>query len=139
MNLHDIILILHVLGAGVIIGLVFFSLTLVIKPPITPDKLKIYGYLGKFGPYASVWQLLTGLYLASAGWNDIKSLPIFWVKMGLYVIAGFIAAVLIKSKVKKAVVTNDLTPVQNLPLLTILFALVILAIVTIGVILLEHH
>lgn len=139
MTIEQLILLLHILGAGVLIGVVFFSLMLTIKKPVTPEKLKMVSYIMKFGLYGSAWQLLTGLGLMYYNWADIKSLWIFWLKLGLYVLLGPISTQVIKVKVNKALAENDQAVADSLSVYTWMMVLIVVAIVTIGFLLVENY
>lgn len=139
MTFVQFILLLHILGAGVLIGVVFFSLALTIRQPLTPEKLKMLAFIGSFGKWAAGWQLLTGLGLLYYNWSDVKSLTILWVKLGLFVLVGLISTQVIKTKVQVALRDNDQTAAASLPLWAWVMVLIVVAMVTIGFSLVENH
>lgn len=130
----ELILILHVLGAGLIIGIIFFSVILTFRPHLPPEKLSMLRWIGRFGMAASIWQLLTGIYLTSTEWSEFRDSRLFWVKMGLYVLEGIIAGLLIERRVKHASQENT---GRGFGLTFLLWSVIILGIVIIGVLLVE--
>lgn len=134
MSLHTIFLILHVLGAGLLVGVVFFSLVLSIKKPLDIARLKIIKYVGNFGVYAAVWLLLTGAVLFWNEHQEFQAKRLFWIKMVLFVVDGIIAERLIRTKVESAIASNNPESVsKSLPVWTYASALVIILIVSFGV------
>lgn len=131
MTFSEFVLILHILGAGVLVGVVFFSLVLVLKPSPDTTLLKL---IRPFGLYAAIWQLVTGVILAVPEWGKFGHSKIFWLKIGLFVVDGIIAERLINQKLRLAE-TGQTTP--NLKLWSWLSLLVIFTIVALGVILVE--
>lgn len=100
MSFHIAILILHVLGAGLVLGVSFFCAVLMYRKEWTSEQLDRFVYIGKFGKWFSVWQFLTGIILASNEWSEFKESKIFWIKMGLYLVEGALAGVLIEKRAK---------------------------------------
>lgn len=139
MDLHLIILILHVLGAGLVIGVVVLALLAVIKPPVTAAAMERLHFVSRFGMAASIWQFFTGLYLAYADWDELKSNRVFWTKLILYVVEGMIAATLLDrlSRRTAAQTATGTTTAGPLRLTLIIHALLILAIAALGVVLVE--
>ncbi len=131
MSLHLIILILHVLGAGLVLGVVFLSVFLTLKP-LNPEKLGHLGFIGRFGMWGSIWQLLTGLILTANDWEELGEKPIFWVKMGLYVVEGTLASMVIDRQAKRAVGGQ---PAKGLGTTLLLQAVLIIGIIALGVLL----
>ena len=133
MTLHDVILILHVLGAGVIIGIGFLALAIAFRKPLDPEKIARLQWVGSFGLGATVLQLITGLYLSWSDWDTLHNSKIFWTKMGLFVLQGAVAGGLIGRKVKEA------GQGKGSPLTVLLaHSLMILIIVSLGVMMVEH-
>lgn len=131
MTFSEIVLILHILGAGVLIGVVFFSLVLVLKPSTDTSQLRL---VRPFGLYAAIWQLATGVMLAFPEWSKFGHSKVFWVKMAFFVIDGIIAERLINRKLQLAE-NNQLSP--DIKLWSWLSLLVVVTIVALGVILVE--
>lgn len=132
-TLHDIVLILHVLGAGVIIGIGVLALAIAKKKTLSPEEITRLQWVGKFGLPASIVQLVTGLYLASADWGTLHSSKIFWTKMIVFVLQGVIAGRFIAKKVKAAGEGKG-----GLFAILLLHSLMILTIVALGVMIIEH-
>ena len=123
--MHTLFLILHIIGAGVIIGVVVFSILLNINERVSEERLKIFQMVRLTGTIAAGWLLATGLVLYFQEAEELKSNILFWIKMGLFVLDGIIAVLIIDRKVKKV-------PVPNLTVWAIINALIIFAIVTLG-------
>lgn len=104
MSIHLIILILHVLGAGVVIGVVLLALASIIKPPLTREAIERMHFVSRFGMIASVWQFLTGIVLSWQDWDEFRSSKLFWTKITLYLIEGAVASLLIEKQAKTAAV-----------------------------------
>lgn len=134
MALHTIILILHVIGAGILIGMAFFSILLVIPRDWSAEKLSRIKFIGRFGGIVSVWQLLTGVYLASSDWDMLHADWLFWTKITVYCIEGTMASLLVGRKLKNSQ-ANASSPRTAFPILA--NALMIIIIVSIGVMLVE--
>lgn len=130
MDFHVILLFLHIVGAGILIGVVVFSLFLAFKKTWSQDRITILKYIGQFGIWASAWQLITGIALASSEWEEFSTSHIFWTKMGLYAIEGALASMLILRKAKQ-LKEGDAKP--GFMVLLMIHAIIILGIVGIGV------
>lgn len=136
MSFHIILLILHVLGAGVVIGIVFFSLVLAMHPrDWSAAALDRLHFVGRFGMWASAWMLVTGLILAFQDWDTLRVSRVFWGKMVAYAVEGIFAGTLITRLVRQA--KAELRP-RNLGTMMLIHALLILLIVSLGVLLVEQ-
>ncbi|MBI3572862.1 MAG: hypothetical protein HY092_01540 [Candidatus Kerfeldbacteria bacterium] len=135
MSFAELILILHVLGASIVIASAFYSVVLTIKQPISPEKLGHLRFIGRFGMGASIWQFFTGLYLAAHEWSEFKTSKLFWIKMALYVLEGILASTLIGRKMKQAASGQS----KSLTVTMLTWAVMIVLIAAIGVLLVEDH
>src|SRR5512143_1921465 len=95
MSFHLIIMILHVFGAGLLIGIVLLALYSVFKPPITAQAMDRLHFVSHLGMYGSMWQFGTGLLLVIPEWSEFRASRLFWTKMALYVIEGVLASTLL--------------------------------------------
>lgn len=138
MSFHLIIMILHVFGAGLLIGIVFLSVFAVFKPPLSSRSMDRLSFVGKFGMWTSVWLFATGFFLAYQDWDEFRSSRVFWIKMSLYIVEGTLASLLINKQVKlsEAQTANGGT-VQSgaLRMSLVIQAALILAIAALGVVL----
>ena len=123
--MHLSFLILHLIGAGVIIGVVVFSVLLNIKDGVSQERLKIFRMVRLTGTVAAGWLLATGLVLYFQEADELKGNILFWIKMGLFILDGLIAVLLIDRKIKQQ-------PIPNLTVWAIINAVIILAIVVLG-------
>jgi uncharacterized membrane protein len=87
-TLHTIVLILHVFGAAIIIGIAFVTLIIEIKKLYEVPVLKLVELMWKAAGVAMGIQLLTGIYLAATEWEEIGKSPYFWIKIVLFFVLG---------------------------------------------------
>ncbi len=136
--LQTIVLIFHVLGAGVLFSTGIFSLLITTQKPVSKERLKTMELFETCAPIAAILQLITGLVLYMHDAEALNINPVFWVKVILYFLSGFLAVRIIKRKraalLKQA---GKTVTVGNYPLWTIVEIAVLLGIITCGVILVE--
>lgn len=97
--LHTVVLIIHVLGASLIIGTIFVAL-LVQQYKLTAATAAIeksYNILR----FVFLVQILSGVYLAAAEWTELRTNPYLWTKFVLLAIAIIAAAVVVPRQQKK--------------------------------------
>lgn len=138
MSIHLIVLILHMLGAGLVVGIVLLALFAVIKPPVGEKSMDRLAFIARFGMWGSIWQFLTGLILASQEWGEFRTNRLFWTKIILYLIEGTIASLLLEKQSKQAalrVAGGQTIDGSALRLTSFIHAGLILAIAIIGVVL----
>ncbi|OGD63103.1 hypothetical protein A3A71_03955 [Candidatus Berkelbacteria bacterium RIFCSPLOWO2_01_FULL_50_28] len=131
MELHDIVLLLHILGACVVVGVVFFSLAFSVSRPLDGFKLKAIKFVRRFGIYGMSVLVITGVYMAYVEWEDTGTNPWFWVKMGLIVLDYLVAVRLIDAKVSSGIAGNS-EALKGLPVLTWASLVAFVVIVAIG-------
>ena len=104
MSVHQFVLLLHLLGAGVMIGIGFFSLYLVWRSPIETFKMKALETIRGAGFGVAVWQLLTGLHLTIYGghWELLRTSWLFWLKMAVFLADGILAEIVIRGGLKRS-------------------------------------
>ncbi len=135
--MHILLLILHVLGAGVLIGVVVFAFAAVVRPPLNQQALDRLGYVFAFGMWASAAQLVTGVLLITQELDELGHSPLIWTKVGLWVIEGVLAGAIIKKQAMragKALAQGQQLQPGSLRTTVSLQLLLILAIVILGVI-----
>lgn len=132
--MHTTLLFLHVLGAGVVVGIVVISFFSALRP-LSATMLDRIGYIGKFGMWASAWQLATGIGLYALEPEEFSGSRLFWVKMALFVVEGVLAASLLARKAREAgaQLAKGEKPTNSLAVILTLHALLIVAIVGAGV------
>lgn len=138
MSFHLILMILHVFGAGLIIGIVLLAVIAVFKPPVTAQAMDRLRFVSHFGKAASLWMLVTGLILAYQDWGEFKGSRVFWIKIVLYVVEGILASTLLGRQARQtATQTTNGQTTSGSPLrwTLVLHAILILAIAALGVIL----
>lgn len=131
------LLILHILGAGLLIGLVVITTIIVFMRDLSDGMLRTLLKVRWLGLAGSVWQLVTGgalYYLEREELNDSK---IFWTKLGLYVLEGIIISLVIDRKIKRerASGSDVVAATKKLRFAFLFHALLIIAIVILGVLL----
>lgn len=145
MSVHQFVLLLHLLGAGVMIGIGFFSLYLVLRSPVEAFKIRALESIRGAGFGVASWQLITGLHLTIYGghWVELRTSWLFWLKMAVFVADGVLAEKVIRRELKRI---NDLpqgagltgqAASQPLKLTLTISALFIALMVTIGFFLAE--
>lgn len=137
--MHTIILALHVIGSGLMLGVVFLSFMIVIKKVIDPTKLSLLKNLYVFGTVGAIWQVITGLILYFQEPDEFKTSNIFWIKMGLFVLDGIIALAIIDRKIKSAASAKTKGDVDLMKtyIWNLVSLLIISSIITLGVFLVE--
>lgn len=136
MSTHTILLILHVFGAGIMIGVGVFAFVVVARPPVTEKGLDRIGFVGRLGMWASIWQLLTGAGLMANEWGELSRNPLIWTKIALWVLEGALSSMLIGRQVvriRAALAVNQPPPAVGLASTLLLNAVIIIAITAIGV------
>lgn len=136
MSTHLILLILHVLGAGVVIGVAVLAFAAVIRPPINQTTLDRMAFVGKFGMWGSIWQLLTGVGLMAQEWDELRGNTLLWTKIVLWAVEGFLASTVVSRQVKRiegALAQNLAPPAAGLTTTLLTNAVIILLIAAIGV------
>lgn len=131
-------MILHVFGAGLVIGIVLLALYSVIKPPVTAQAMDRLHFVSRLGMWGSMWQFGTGLILAYQDWGEFRASKIFWTKMALYVIEGSLASMLLGRQSKRTweqTANGQTTSGSPLRMTLAIHAVLILAIAALGVVL----
>ncbi|QQG49621.1 MAG: hypothetical protein HZB70_02350 [Candidatus Berkelbacteria bacterium] len=106
MSVHRLVLLIHLFGAAVVLGIVFFSLALALGKPLDETRLKAIQIIRRFGVYAMGVTVLAGLYLAFEDWAELKGDKLFWAKLVLIALDYFVAVRLINAKVEAALTGN---------------------------------
>ena len=96
---HLILLVLHVIVAGLIIGMAFYGFVAVYKKTITPTDMAMFKTIRKYGHVIVPLQLVVGFLLIFSEPTFAKN-PLIWTKFILVVIDGFMAFFIIDRKVK---------------------------------------
>lgn len=136
MSIHLVLLFLHVVGAGVIIGTSVLAVFAVVRPPLTPTSLDRMGFVGRFGMWASIAQLATGGALMGLEWNELGTNPLVWIKIGLWALEGTISSMVVGAQVRRVRAALDAgQPPPKAPLTTVFLSnlIIVLAIAAIGV------
>ncbi len=139
--LHTVVLVIHVIGAAIIIGSSFVSVIVFIgKGSIPLDNVKLLNRLWKIvGPILGI-QLLSGLYLGISEWSEIGKSPLFWLKLILFIVTGVVGRALLGKRLeelqKKGMSTTGQTGIKKWTWI-VLSLFVLIAIL--GVILAESH
>src|SRR5258708_2120678 len=100
-TLHTAILVLHVLGATIIIGVAFVTLIIEIKKYTSKQILTLTEFIWKIAGIALGIQMLTGFYLAWSEWDKISKIPYFGIKMFLFFVVGTVVGIVNRNRFKK--------------------------------------
>lgn len=136
--IHTIILTLHILGSGIIIGGVFASLLILINERISKDNFEHLKFLWKFLTPTIGIQIISGIYLAASEWDKFGKNPLFWLKMGIFVIDGFFGGKILGDRIKGTTVSNSKEiEIPGSHRLVWISFLIFLTVITLGVFLAE--
>lgn len=134
-----LLLILHVISAGVLVGIVTLAIVLSFAKEITLERAKIYQLIGKIGFFAAGLVLISGIGLYLQEPDEFNKNIFFWVKIGLFVVDGIIATQIVDRKVKDAVLKKNGQLINQNKVTRWFWAnlIIIISIITIGVFLVE--
>lgn len=135
--METLFLTLHIIGAGIFIGIVVFSLLLTVWKPFTKDRLRVILAIRSVGIYTAVLMLLSGIFLYLKSPDEFNTNLLFWIKMGLFVFDGLFAILYVDRKINNNLSTQDNKQLTSRPwtFLIIINLIAIFTIVTLGVIL----
>lgn len=135
--METLFLTLHIIGAGIFIGIVVFSLLLTVWKPFTQDSLRVILAIRSVGIYTAVLMLLSGIFLYFQNPDEFKTNILFWIKMGLFVFDGLFAILYVDRKINSNLSAQDNKQLSSRPwtFLIIINLIAIFTIVTLGVIL----
>lgn len=100
-TLHTIVLILHVIGATLIIGVAFVTFIIELKRYTSKQILEMLELIWKINGLALGLQLLTGFYLAYSEWDEVGHSSYFWIKMALFFGVGSVVGIINKRRFEK--------------------------------------
>jgi len=133
--MHTIVLSLHVIGSGIMLGVVFTSLIIVMKKTLSQESVGILKKIQLFGTLGASWQVITGLILFFQEKGEFIESTLFWVKMGLFVLDGVIALLIIGRQIKKAesLRKGQTLNVSSVPLWAMTSLVIISTVIILGV------
>lgn len=102
MELEQVVLTFHVLGAGVLVGAVLTSVLAISRQDFSGATLKAFGVIKDLIPKAVIVQVLTGAYLLYLEWDELAMDYVFWAKMGLFIVSGILANGVLNKRVAEA-------------------------------------
>lgn len=131
---------LHVVSAGVLIGIIVIAIAFSFVKEVSLERAKIYQLFGKIGFIAAMLVLVSGVGLYLQEPEKFNGSTIFWVKIALFLIDGAIATQIVDRKLRDAVAQkNGQLIVQNKVARWFWINLIILiTIITIGIFLVEN-
>lgn len=134
--MHLLVLILHIIGAGVFVGGITVAAYVTFRSPLDSARIQVLRSLQIIIPFATYTQLVSGTYLLLTNLDHFFYNELFWLKMALYAADGLLATFILKERVDKDLgqaegeIKNNL---RNFYLLELLIALLIISFaVTIG-------
>lgn len=136
MNLHLVLLFLHVVGAGVVIGVIVMAFAAIVRPPLTRQSIDRFAFVGRFGMYASGSQFVTGAALMALEWGELGKSTLLWIKIILWVVEGMLASMVIEKRMRQlrtVVEGGQPVPRTAVPALVVVQLVLILTIAAIGV------
>lgn len=131
------ILILHVLGASILLGTSITAMYVVFVKTLTKDIMKFITLIKSLVPTAAIAQLITGMMLFMADKKEFESAWQFSLKLVLYIASGVLGGVILKKKSLTYTEGNS-EHAADLKWLVSIDLLLLLAISGIGVWLVEH-
>lgn len=128
-----VLLTIHLLGVGVLVGVVFISLYFVTKIQ-SIEQLRSFIVLRRIGSIGATVAILAGIGLAWKSAGSLLQNPLFLTKLGLVLADGVIAEFGFLKVLKNALAKNDASNIKNklLPW-AIVSALIVAAIIAISV------
>lgn len=133
--MHLFILTLHILGAGILIGLVVITFLIAFRLDFSTRSLDFLNKIKYLGPGISTLQFATGAYLYWVERDEFNENRLFWAKIIVYLIEGSLAGLIIDRKVKQAKAKGDDPKLlSTLRWLYAVHALLIIVITVIGVV-----
>jgi uncharacterized membrane protein len=136
MDIFVFVLILHVLGATILVGGTVFSIFFLSKKSLPLDFIKQVLVFGEFMKYAALSQLITGSILFMHEPDKFRGNKFFWLKLALYVISGILAGKVMKGKAIE-IQKGKKSSIKGIYKWFLFHLLILLAIVSIGVLLVE--
>lgn len=135
--METLFLTLHIIGAGIFIGIVVFSFLLTVLKPFTQDRLRVILAIRSVGIYTAVLMILSGIFLYFQSPDEFETNPLFWIKMGLFIFDGLFAILYVDRKINNKLSPQDNKQLSSRPwmLLIAINLVAIFTIVTLGVIL----
>ncbi len=130
------VLILHVIGASILLGTSIVSIVIVFTKTLTKDLLQFIKLVKALVPAAAIAQLITGMYLFMAERKEYEGLWQFSLKLALYFASGILGSIILQKKIRTY--ADGYAPhAKMIKLLMAIDLVILLAISTIGVWLVE--
>lgn len=92
------ILVLHVIGASVLLGTSITAVYFVFVHTLTKDMMKFITMVRSLVPTAAIAQLITGMLLFMGERKEFEGLWQFSLKLALYVLSGVLGGIILKRK-----------------------------------------
>lgn len=139
MTLHTILLVLHVLGASLVLGSVVFALFFLLRRPFLDVSRQWMVFAWYVAEVAIGAQLVTGLYLFLSERSEFENNHLFWTKLTLYILAGAISGGYIKRQLQHLDAANEEQPTQPKGLIIPMWLVVamVVGIITVAVTMVE--
>ncbi len=132
------ILVLHIIGAGIIIGGIILSIFLLSTKKVTNTIISTITSFGEIMKYAAIAQLVTGSILYMNEPDKFRGNKFLWAKLLLYVVSGILGGAIIQKQMKR-LEKEENPDARRVQKLFYVHLVVILFIVTIGVFLAESE
>jgi len=128
-----VFIVIHVIGTGALLAAVLVPPIVVFKKTLDQRDLHLLSQLKWLGTCSIVVLILSGLSLMDGGAEHSGDRRVFFSKLGLIVVSGIVANLVIERQVKKALTGAQPVNQKFLKTWFILHTLVVLAIVVLGV------
>ena len=129
-------LLLHVIGASILLGTSITAVYFVFVKTLTKDMMKFISMIKSLVPGAAIAQLITGLILFMGDRKEFEGVWQFSLKLALFIVSGVLGSVILRRKERTFREGND-GNTKILKILMVLDVSILLAISTIGVWLVE--
>lgn len=98
---HTLSIIVHVFGAGALIGAALLAV-LILRRPVTRERLEVLRTIATVMVLATLTQLLTGLHLYTQSSARFNGSGVFWAKMTIVAVGGLFGAVILERRIRAA-------------------------------------
>lgn len=132
--LHTFVLILHVIGATIIVGVAFVSVIALLANRSPKTNLPLLKQLWTITPWVIYVQILTGIYMAALDWDALGKSSLFWTKIVLVISDGVLGGKLLSQYLR-----SDETRLGRVGQTALISLTIFVTASIIGVLLGDHH
>jgi hypothetical protein len=130
-NFDLFLVIVHILGATLLMGAIFVAMVSLTRKDLTPRDLSLIARTGRVTEIVSGIQLLTGVVMLWDKWDHVAHHPLIWIKLFLYVAVSALAGLILKNRSKKLMGETKISPADHQQLRAVaVWAFIILVVIT---------